>query len=394
MAGMSEIPALDPPRRTLMGPGPSGADPSVLAAMGLPILGHLDPEFMRIMDECQTMMRRVFRTANDVTLATPGTGTSGMEAAVMNLLQPGDRAVVGICGYFGERIAQMAARTGAEVTRVTAPWGSPIAPDDVERALREGPARLVAVVHAETSTGVRQPVEPVARLAKEAGALLLLDCVTSLGGEPVDVDAWGVDAAYAGTQKCLSAPPGAAPLTLSPAAWSAVQARETPANSWYLDLGLLEAYWDSRRAYHHTSPISMTYALHRALALVLEEGLEARWARHERHGRALQRGLEAMGLALHADAAHRLSVLTTVRIPEGVEDAPVRRALLDRFGIEIGGGLGDLRGRVWRVGLMGESSTPGNVLYFLASLGALLRGHGFAADTGAALDVAAGGLNP
>lgn len=394
MAGMSDIPALDPPRRTLMGPGPSGADPSVLAAMGLPILGHLDPEFMRIMDECQTMMRRVFRTANDVTLATPGTGTSGMEAAVMNLLQPGDRAIVGICGYFGERIAQMAARTGAEVTRVTAPWGSPIAPDDVERALRDGPARLVAVVHAETSTGVRQPVEPVARLAKEAGALLLLDCVTSLGGEPVDIDGWGVDAAYSGTQKCLSAPPGASPLTLSPAAWSAVQARETPANSWYLDLGLLEAYWDSRRAYHHTSPISMTYALHRALALVLEEGLEARWTRHERHGRALQRGLEAMGLALHADAAHRLSVLTTVRIPEGVEDAPVRRALLDRFGIEIGGGLGDLRGRVWRVGLMGESSTPGNVLYFLASLGALLREHGFAADTGAALDVAAGGLNP
>ena len=394
MAGMSDIPALDPPRRTLMGPGPSGADPSVLAAMGLPILGHLDPEFMRIMDECQTMMRRVFRTANDVTLATPGTGTSGMEAAVMNLLQPGDRAIVGICGYFGERIAQMAARTGAEVTRVTAPWGSPIAPDDVERALRDGPARLVAVVHAETSTGVRQPVEPVARLAREAGALLLLDCVTSLGGEPVDIDGWGVDAAYSGTQKCLSAPPGASPLTLSPAAWSAVQARETPANSWYLDLGLLEAYWDSRRAYHHTSPISMTYALHRALALVLEEGLEARWTRHERHGRALQRGLEAMGLALHADAAHRLSVLTTVRIPEGVEDAPVRRALLDRFGIEIGGGLGDLRGRVWRVGLMGESSTPGNVLYFLASLGALLREHGFAADTGAALDVAAGGLNP
>lgn len=394
MAGMSDIPALDPPRRTLMGPGPSGADPSVLAAMGLPILGHLDPEFMRIMDECQTMMRRVFRTANDVTLATPGTGTSGMEAAVMNLLQPGDRAIIGICGYFGERIAQMAARTGAEVTRVTAPWGSPIAPEDVERALREGPARLVAIVHAETSTGVRQPVEPIARLAKEAGALLLLDCVTSLGGEPVDIDGWGVDAAYSGTQKCLSAPPGASPLTLSPAAWRAVQARETPANSWYLDLGLLEAYWDSRRAYHHTSPISMTYALHRALALVLEEGLEARWGRHERHGRALQRGLEAMGLALHADAAHRLSVLTTVRIPEGVEDAPVRGALLERFGIEIGGGLGDLRGRVWRVGLMGESSTPGNVLYFLASLGGLLREHGFAADTGAALAVASGGLNP
>ena len=250
MIAMSEIPAPDPPRRVLMGPGPSGADPSVLAAMALPILGHLDPEFIRIMDECQIMMRRVFRTGNEVTLATPGTGTSGMEAAVMNLLQPGDRAVIGVCGYFGERIAQMAGRTGATVTRVTAPWGSPIAPEDMERALRDGPARLVAIVHAETSTGVRQPVEPIAALAKDAGALLLLDCVTSLGGVPVEIDAWGVDAAYSGTQKCLSAPPGASPVTLSPAAWSAVQARETPANSWYLDLGLLEAYWDSRRAYH------------------------------------------------------------------------------------------------------------------------------------------------
>ncbi len=391
---MSEIPTLDPPRRVLMGPGPSGADPSVLAAMAFPILGHLDPEFIRIMDECQTMMRQVFRTGNEVTLATPGTGTSGMEATVMNLLQPGDRAVVGVCGYFGERIVQMAERTGATVTRVTAPWGSPIDPEDIERALRDGPARLVAIVHAETSTGVRQPVEPIAALAKDAGALLLLDCVTSLGGVPVEIDAWGVDAAYSGTQKCLSAPPGASPVTLSPAAWSAVQARETPANSWYLDLSLLEAYWDSRRAYHHTSPISMTYALHRALALVLEEGIEARWERHERNGRALQQGLEAMGLALHADAGHRLPVLTTVRIPEGVEDAHVRGALLDRFSIEVGGGLGDLRGRVWRIGLMGESSTPGNVLYFLASLGRLLREHGFAADLGAALDVAASRLGP
>ena len=236
---------------------------------------------------------------------------------------------------------------------------------------------------------MRQPVETISRLCKEHGALLLLDCVTSLGGVPVELDAWGVDAAYSGTQKCLSAPPGASPVTLSPAAWSAVQARETPSNSWYLDLSMLEAYWDSRRAYHHTSPISMTYALHRALALVLEEGLEARWERHERNGRALQSGLEAMGLTLHADAEHRLPVLTTVRIPEGVEDAPVRGALLERDSIEVGGGIGDLRGRVWRVGLMGESSTPGNVLYFLASLGRLLREQGFAADVGAALDVAA-----
>ncbi len=386
---MTEIPTLDPPRRVLMGPGPSGADPSVLAAMGLPILGHLDPEFMRIMDECQRMMRQIFRTGNEVTLATPGTGTSGMEAAVMNLLQPGDRAVIGICGYFGDRIAQMASRTGAEVAIVTAPWGSPIAPEDVERELRAAPTKLVAIVHAETSTGVRQPVEPISKLCKEHGALLLLDCVTSLGGVPVEIDAWGVDAAYSGTQKCLSAPPGASPVTLSPAAWSAVQAREAPSNSWYLDLNLLEAYWDSRRAYHHTSPISMTYALHRALALVLEEGLEARWERHERNGRALQAGLEAMGLVLHADAEHRLPVLTTVRIPEGVDDGAVRGTLLQQSGIEVGGGIGDLRGRVWRVGLMGESSTPGNVLYFLTSLGRLLREQGVAADLGAALDVAA-----
>ena len=389
---MPEILPLDPPRRTLMGPGPSGAHPSVLAAMGAPILGHLDPEFIRIMDECQQMMRQVMRTENVVTLATPGTGTSGMEACVMNLLEPGDRVVVGICGYFGDRIAQMADRTGAEVVRVTAPWGSPVDPADIERELKTAPTKLVAIVHAETSTGVRQPVEPIAKLAKEAGALLLLDCVTSLGGVSVELDAWGVDAAYSGTQKCLSAPPGASPVTLSPAAWSAVQARETPSNSWYLDLGLLEAYWDKRGAYHHTSPISMIYALHRALWLVLEEGLEGRWARHATNGLALQRGLEAMGLTLHADAEHRLPVLTTVRIPEGVEDTAVRGALLERFSIEIGGGLGELKGQVWRVGLMGESSSPGNVLVFLSSLGRLLREQGFAADVGAALDRAAGSL--
>ena len=390
---MSAAAELKPPRRVLMGPGPSGAHPSVLAAMTSPLLGHLDPEFLRIMDECRSMMRQVMRTENTVTLATPGTGTSGMEAAVMNLLQPGDRAVVGVCGYFGDRIVQMAERAGATVTRVTAPWGSPVDPEAIAKAVRESaPVKLVAVVHAETSTGVRQPIEPVAQIAKEAGALLLVDCVTSLGGVPVELDAWGVDAAYSGTQKCLSAPPGAAPVTLSPAAWNAVQSREAPSNTWYLDMNLLEAYWDERRAYHHTAPISMVYALHRALALVLEEGLEARWARHETNGRALQRGLEAMGLALHADAAHRLPVLTTVRIPDGVDDAPVRGALLNRFDIEVGGGLGELRGKVWRVGLMGESSTAGNVLFFLSSLGRLLREQGFAADTRTALDTAAAAL--
>jgi len=372
-----------------MGPGPSGAHPRVLRAMTAPILGHLDPEFLKIMDECRVMLRQVMRTQNDVTLATPGTGTSGMEAAVMNLVEPGDRVVVGVCGYFGERIAQMAERAGGEVTRVQAPWGSPVDPEAVRGAVKAaGNVKLIGVVHAETSTGVRNPIEPFSGIAKEAGALLLVDCVTSLGGVPVEVDAWGADAVYSGTQKCLSAPPGVAPVTMSAKAFDAVKARETPCNTWYLDMALLEAYWDNRRAYHHTAPISMVYALHQALSLVLEEGLENRWARHERNGRALQRGLEAMGLVLHAEEAYRLPVLTTVRIPEGVNDGEVRGALLKRHGIEIGGGLGDLRGKVWRIGLMGESSTPGNVLLALSSLGKILREQGFKADVNAAIDAA------
>lgn len=379
----------NPPSRILMGPGPSGAHPRVLQAMTAPILGHLDPEFLRIMDECNDMLRDVMGTANRITLATPGTGTSGMEAAVMNLVEPGDKVVVGICGYFGERIAVMAERAGGEVTRVQAPWGSPTDLAAVESAARAaGNVKLIAIVHAETSTGALTPVEPFAKLARETGALLLVDCVTSLGGVPVSVDAWGADAVYSGTQKCLSAPPGMAPLTMSPRAWDAIKAREVPCNSWYLDLSLLEAYWDERRAYHHTAPISMVYALHEALALVLDEGLETRWARHERNGRALQVGLEAMGLALHAAAGYRLPVLTTVRIPEGVNDAGVRGALLDRNSIEIGGGLGDLRGKVWRIGLMGESSTPGNVLLVLNSLGRILREQGFKADIRAAVEAA------
>ena len=382
---MPEIAAFNPPERILMGPGPSGANPRVVRAMGAPLLGHLDPEFLKIMDSCRSMLREVFRTQNEVSLATPGTGTSGMEAAVMNLVQPGDKVVAGVCGYFGDRIVQMAERAGGVVTRVDAPWGSPVDPGEIEKAIRaSGNVKLVTVVHAETSTGVRQPIEPVSKIAHDNGAMLLVDCVTSLGGVPVEIDAWGADAAYSGTQKCLSAPPGVAPLTMSPRAWDAVRAREVPSNTWYLDLQLLESYWDSRRAYHHTAPISMIYALHEALALVLEEGLENRWARHEKNGRALQGGLEAMGLGLHADAAYRLPVLTTVRIPEGVNDMEVRGALLKRHGIEVGGGLGDLRGKVWRIGLMGESSTPGNVLLFLSSLGRILREQGFKADIRAA----------
>lgn len=387
---MPTTPSFNPPTRILMGPGPSGAHPRVLKAMTAPILGHLDPEFLRIMDDCNDMLRDVMGTTNRITLATPGTGTSGMEAAVMNLVEPGDKVVVGICGYFGERIAVMAERAGGQVTRVQTSWGSPTDFTAVEAAVRDaGNVKVIGIVHAETSTGAQTPVEPFAKLAKESGALLLVDCVTSLGGLPVTVDAWGADAVYSGTQKCLSAPPGMAPLTMSPRAWDAIKAREVPCNSWYLDLSLLEAYWDERRAYHHTAPISMVYALHEALALVLDEGLEHRWARHERNGRALQAGLEAMGLVLHADAGYRLPVLTTVRIPEGVNDAEVRGALLNRNSIEIGGGLGDLRAKVWRIGLMGESSTPGNVLLVLNALGKILREQGFKADIRAAVETAA-----
>lgn len=390
---MPSTPTFNPPTRILMGPGPSGAHPRVLKAMTAPILGHLDPEFLRIMDDCNQMLRDVMGTENRITLATPGTGTSGMEAAVMNLVEPGDKVVVGICGYFGERIAVMAERAGGEVTRVQAPWGSPTDLAGVEAAVKAaGNVKLVAIVHAETSTGAQTPVEPFARVAKEAGALLLVDCVTSLGGVPVTVDAWGADAVYSGTQKCLSAPPGMAPLTMSPAAWDAIKAREVPCNSWYLDLSLLEAYWDERRAYHHTAPISMVYALHEALSLVLDEGLENRWARHEKNGRALQAGLEAMGLVLHADEGYRLPVLTTVRIPDGVNDGEVRGALLKRNSIEIGGGLGDLRAKVWRIGLMGESSNPGNVLLVLNSLGKILREQGFKADIRAAVETASARL--
>ncbi|MCC6382611.1 MAG: alanine--glyoxylate aminotransferase family protein [Dehalococcoidia bacterium] len=391
---MSLSASLHPPTRVLMGPGPSGAHPRVLRAMTAPLLGHLDPEFLRVMDGCRAMLRQVLRTTNEVTLATPGTGTSGMEAAVMNLVEPGDGVVVAVSGYFGDRIAQMAERAGGGVTRVSAPWGSPVDADAVEVAIRAaGNVRVVAAVHAETSTGVRQPIEPLASAAKAAGALLVVDCVTSLGGIAVEADRWGADVVYSGTQKCLSAPPGAAPITLSPAAWEKVRARETPCNSWYLDLQLLEAYWDERRTYHHTAPISMVYALHEALSLVLEEGLEQRWARHARNGAALQSGLEAMGLVLHADAAHRLPVLTTVRVPEGVNEAQVRGALLERHGVEIGGGLGELRGKVWRVGLMGESSIPGNVLLFLAVFGRVLREQGFKADVREALGAAAARLD-
>jgi alanine-glyoxylate transaminase/serine-glyoxylate transaminase/serine-pyruvate transaminase len=357
--------------------------------MMAPVLGHLDPDFLHIMDETKDLLRAVFRTQNEETIAVSGTGSAGMEAAVGNLIEPGERAVVCICGFFGDRIAEMASRYGAEVTRVEAEWGRIIEPEAVEAALKAaGRTKLVAIVHAETSTGIHQPLEDIVRLAHEHGALLVADTVTSLGGCEVAVDDWGIDACHSASQKCLSCPPGMAPLTLSPRAAAALRSRETKVRSWYLDMTLLDNYWGGKRAYHHTAPMTMVYALREGLRLVLEEGLEARVDRHQRNAQALRAGLEAMGLALHAQEGYRLPLLTAVRIPEGIEDVKLRRALLYGHNIEIGGGLGPLAGMVWRIGLMGVSSSAENVLAVLAALEQELSAQGFRLEKGAGVAAA------
>jgi alanine-glyoxylate transaminase/serine-glyoxylate transaminase/serine-pyruvate transaminase len=382
--------AISTPTRVLLGPGPSAVHPRVLQAMATPLIGHLDPAFIELMEETKRLLRATFRTANPLTLPISATASAGMEACLVNLLEPGDTAIVGVNGVFGTRMADIVRRCGATAVTVEAPWGRIVEPDAIAAALQQAPqAKLVALVHAETSTGVWQPLDDIARLVRGTEALLVVDTVTSLGGCPVLVDEWGIDACYSGTQKCLSAPPGLSPLTFGPRAVAALHRRRTPVQSWYLDLTLIERYWGDERVYHHTAPISMNYALLEALRLIDEEGLAPRWARHERHHRALEAGLAAIGLTLAAQEGHRLWTLNAVRIPDGVDDAAFRRALLDAFGIEIGGGLGPMKGTVWRIGLMGESSTPANVLLVLSALEQLLPRFGFAAKAGAAVEAAA-----
>ena len=362
----------------LMGPGPSLVHPSTLRAMAAPTLGHLDPRFLSVMDQTVGLLREVFETANPLTLPISGTGTAGMEAALANALEPGDRVVVVVAGYFGQRMVEMARRLGAEVDPVEVEWGRAADVEAVQAALRRGrPPKALALVHAETSTGVLQPLQELARAAHEVGALVVADAVTSLGGVPVEVDRNGLDLCYSGSQKCLSCPPGLAPITVSPRALEALQRRRSPVVSWYLDLGLVARYWGQERFYHHTAPVNMIYALRQALELVHEEGLPARFARHRQVARALGAGLEALGLRLVVrEPALRIPSLTTVWVPEGVEDAVVRRALLEEFGIEIGGGLGPWKGRVWRIGTMGESARLQYVVQLLAALGELLRRSG------------------
>jgi len=339
----------------LFGPGPSDVAPSVFEAISRPIIGHLDPAFVALLDEIGGMLRQVFRTQNEVTFAASGTGSAGMEMALVNLLEPSDRAIVGVAGVFGERLAEIARRCGAEVTEVRAEWGFPVPADAVAAELDRGPAKLVAIVHAETSTGMRQPITEIARLARERGALVVVDAVTSLAGIPLLVDEWGIDVCYSGTQKCLSVPPGLAPVTFSPLAMDAVRARGTPVRSWYLDVALITRYWGAERVYHHTAPISMLYGLHEGLRLVLEEGLEARWARHASLGLQLQNALEDLGFRLLAANGYRLPQLTAAALPAHVDERAARTRLLDEFDIEVGGGLGEFAGRAWRIGLMGES---------------------------------------
>lgn len=379
---------LSPSPRLLLGPGPSDAHPRVLSAMTTPLLGHLDPQFLQIMTETQEMLRQVFRTQNRLTFPVSATGTAGMETCLTNLIEPGEKVVVGTIGYFGNRMVDIAGRCGADVTVVEQTWGKVLDLNRLRDTLQTVRPRVLAVVHAETSTGALQPIDQLGKLCHEFDTLLVTDCVTSLGCTPVEVDQWEVDAAFSCSQKGLGCPPGLAPVTFSDRAVAKLKGRKSKVQSWYFDLSLIDAYWGGERSYHHTGPISMVYALREGLRIVLEEGLEPRWARHVRNHRALKAGLEALGLKYTADPAHQLPQLNAVRIPDGVDDVAGRKLLLTEFGIEVGGGLGDLKGKAWRIGLMGYNSRPANVLLMLAALEQVLNKLGGKLTPGAGVAAA------
>ena len=354
--------------RLLLGPGPSDVHPRVLSVMSTPLMGHLDPQFLTLMNETQEMLRQAFFTKNQLTLPISATGMAGMETCFVNLVEPGDKVVVCVNGFFGERMVEIAERNGAAVTRIDVPWGGVFDLDQVRETLAKVRPKLLTIVHAETSTGAWQPIEEMGRLCHGFGALLCVDSVTSLGCIPLKVDEWGIDAVYSCSQKGLSCPPGLSPVTFSPRAVDAIAKRKTKMRSWYLDMTQVQRYWDADRYYHHTAPITMVYAIREGLRLLHEEGLDARWARHLTHHRALKAGLAALGLDYAAAPGHQLPQLNAVKIPAGVDDLTVRRKLLNEFGIEIGGGLGEFKGKVWRVGLMGYNARANNVLLVLAAL--------------------------
>ncbi|MBM3515514.1 MAG: alanine--glyoxylate aminotransferase family protein [Alphaproteobacteria bacterium] len=367
--------SFDPPHRILMGPGPSDVHPRVLAAMARSTIGHLDPAFVAIMDSVKAMLRYAFRTSNDVTFAISGPGSTGMEACFVNLLEPGEKAIVCVNGAFGGRMKENVERCGAVPVIVNDEWGRAVDPTKVATAIKANPdAKALAFVHAETSTGVRSEAAELCRMAQNAGMLTIVDVVTSLGGISVEVDGWGVDAAYGGSQKCLSCPPGLSPVTFGPRALARVKARKTKVQSWFLDLNLVTAYWggEGNRTYHHTAPVNALFALHEALAMLREEGLDTAIARHAACHAELVEALAAIGLRLPIDSNIRLPQLNLVSIPDGVADAPIRKAMLDQFGLEIGGGLGSFAGKVWRIGLMGQSASRRHVALCAAALRAVL----------------------
>jgi alanine-glyoxylate transaminase / serine-glyoxylate transaminase / serine-pyruvate transaminase len=375
-------------KRILMGPGPSDVDPRVLEALSRPTIGHLDPAFLEILNEVRELLQYSFQTENALTFAVSGTGSAGMETCVVNLIEPGDSILVCINGVFGKRMADVAERYGAQVTRLEIEWGTVFEPDQVAAALEQSGIKVVGIVHAETSTGACQPLEAISQVVHEAGALFLVDTVTSLGGMCVDVDGWQIDACYSGTQKCLSCPPGLAPVSFSEAAVAAIEKRKTKVQSWYLDVSMIRQYWGQERLYHHTAPINMNYALLEALRMIKEEGLAARWARHLAQHKILRAGLTALGMDYLAQAGHELPMLNAVKIPDGIDDAQVRKQLLHEFNLEIGGGLGQFKGKAWRIGLMGSACTQGNVMLCLSALEKCLADQGLAFAKGASLAAA------
>ncbi|TAF57910.1 MAG: alanine--glyoxylate aminotransferase family protein [Oscillatoriales cyanobacterium] len=369
-----DAPDLNMPPRLLLGPGPSNAHPRVLQAMGLRQVGHLDPCFLELMNQVQELLRYVWQTDNQLTIPVSGTGSAAMEATLANTVEPGDVVLVGVNGYFGLRLIDMAQRYGADTRSIQKPWGQAFDLAELRSAMEEHRPSILALVHAETSTGARQPLEGVGDLCREFDCLLLLDTVTSLGGVPLFLDDWGVDMAYSGSQKCLSCPPGIAPLTLGDRAIEKLVRRKKPVANWYLDMSLVSRYWGGERTYHHTAPISMNYGLYTALKLIAEEGLEARWQRHQETADLLWQGLEEMGLTCYVDREIRLPSLTTVCIPDGIDGKAIARRLLTEYNIEIAGGLGELGGKVWRIGLMGFNSRRENVLLLLSALRHVLSG--------------------
>lgn len=387
MASDSARSLLDPPERVLMGPGPSDVPSRVLRALAAPTVGHLDPYYLQVMDQTRQLLRQVFQTENELTIAISGTGSAGMEACLCNLIEPGDEMIACVAGVFGGRMADVGSRYGATVHKLEVPWGEHIRPEQVEEAMAaHRGTKVVGIVQAETSTGLHQPLDEIAEVVHSRGALLVVDAVTSLGGMEVPIDRLGIDACYSGTQKNLSCPPGLAPVTFGPRALETMDRRKTKVGNWYLDLSMIRSYWGGDRAYHHTAPINMTYALREALQIVLEEGLEARWERHRRLHRMLRSGLEALGMSYVPE--HSLPNLNCVRVPEGIDDAAARGRLLSEFGIEIGGGLGPFKGTAWRIGLMGHACTRRNIMLLLAALETIFRDAGISAEPGAALAAA------